>query len=264
MQWRWIRDTTDDVPPALTGVRNMAVDAALLESVAGGAPPALRLYRWSPACLSLGRNQAARDVYDPAKLASLGFDLVRRPTGGLAVLHDEELTYAVAIPADRLGGPRRTYHALHGAIARALTALGADTRLAGPARGAAGPGGEAPPCFADPVGGEVVSRGRKLVGSAQRTERRTVLQHGSILVAGRQDRVDALRVSGTRVADGSIALSDLLGTAPAWPVLARALREGFTATLGVEFVDDPLSPAELDLARRLEATYRDDAWTWRR
>src|SRR4028119_1470164 len=98
-RWRLI-----DTPPA-PGAWNMAVDEALAESVRQGGLPVLRLYRWSPRCLSLGRNQPARGRYDTAALAARGIDVVRRPTGGRAVLHDRELAYCAAVPQALLRGP---------------------------------------------------------------------------------------------------------------------------------------------------------------
>ena len=87
MRWRLI-----DTAPA-PGAWNMAVDEALMERVRGGGAPVLRFYRWEPACLSLGRNQPATGAYDAAAIAARGVDVVRRPTGGRAVLHHRELTY---------------------------------------------------------------------------------------------------------------------------------------------------------------------------
>ncbi len=118
--WRLV-----DTPPA-PGAWNMAADEALAASVAGGGPPVLRVYRWSPACLSLGRNQPARGRYDVRALAERGIDVVRRPTGGRAVLHHRELTYAVAAPEALLGGPRRAYAAINAALVAGLRTLGVD------------------------------------------------------------------------------------------------------------------------------------------
>src|SRR5215213_2662474 len=105
-RWRLL-----DTPPA-PGAWNMAVDEALAESVRRGGAPVLRVYRWSPPCLSLGRNQPARGRYRLDALAARGIDVVRRPTGGRAVLHDRELTYAAALPEALFGGPRPAYAAV--------------------------------------------------------------------------------------------------------------------------------------------------------
>jgi len=132
MEWRLIDDTVARAGPA-----NMAIDQALLESVQAGGRPALRFYRWRPACLSFGRNQPARGLCDPARAAARGVDIVRRPTGGLAVLHDRELTYAAVLPVGLLGSPRETYRALNRALVEVLRRLGLPAELA-PAGGAGG------------------------------------------------------------------------------------------------------------------------------
>ncbi|HEX5725859.1 MAG TPA: hypothetical protein VFX98_10370, partial [Longimicrobiaceae bacterium] len=104
-----------DTPPA-PGAWNMAVDEALAETVREGDPPVLRFYRWEPACLSLGRNQPARGRYDLDALRRRGLDVVRRPTGGRAVLHHRELTYSVAVADGALGTPRQAYAAVNRAL----------------------------------------------------------------------------------------------------------------------------------------------------
>lgn len=243
----------------------MALDAALLESVAAGGAPVIRFYLWSPACLSLGRNQRAMGVYDPARIAAAGLDVVRRPTGGLAVLHDAELTYAVAAPSHLLGGPREAYRRIHGAIAAGLASLGAPVDLAGPGTGVADRGEAALPCFAAPAGGEVVAGGRKLVGSAQRCERRTLLQHGSILIEDGQDRIAGLRGGGGFATPAAATgLAAVLGTAPRIEVLVAALREAFETALEQPLPPVSCSAAERRIADRLVSHYRDAAWTWRR
>lgn len=266
MTWRWIvAEGASSIPPAWSGARNMAIDAALLASVAAGAPPAIRLYRWRSACLSLGRNQVALGVYDPDRAARAGIDVVRRPTGGLAVLHDDEITYSVTVPVRALGGPRAAYRRIHEAIAAGLARLGVPARLAGAATAVPVlPGAAAPACFAVPMGGEVLAGGGKLVGSAQRTERRTILQHGAILLSGNQARVASLRADALDEVDGSVALADLLDPVPAPARVAAALRRGFAEGLGIDPVTATLTPAEQRLAGQLETKYRDDAWTWRR
>lgn len=239
----------------------MAADAALLETVAAGGAPAIRIYRWQPACLSFGRNQRTAGI-DPSRISAQGWDVVRRPTGGLAVLHDREITYAVVAPAASLGGPRAGYRRIHGSIARGLAGLGIPTDLAAPGS-LPSPDGEIPACFAAPAGGEVLVRGRKLVGSAQRCERRTILQHGSLLLSGRQARIDAV-LGGAAGPDGSIALDEVLPRVPPIRQILSALLDGFRGGLGIELAPDDLSGDERALAGRLEDMYRDDAWTWRR
>jgi lipoyl(octanoyl) transferase len=268
--------------PAACGARNMAVDHALLHAVQRGAAPVLRLYRWEPPCLSLGRNQHAAGLYDEARLHTLGIDVVRRPTGGLAVLHDRELTYCVAVPADELGGPRAAYHLINRALVAGLRRLGVDAMVAGPAPAPDPRHDAAAPCFQAPAAGEVVAGGRKLVGSAQRCERRVLLQHGSVLLDGSQAAVVALQrqpvAAGPAAAGGPeawaearvarpagpVTLRELLGRVPAWDELAAALAAGFEEACGIRLAPGGLTVEEETRAARLETTYADAAWTWRR
>lgn len=271
-------------PPALPGAVNMAVDQTLLETVQAGGPPVLRLYAWDPACLSLGRNQPAEAGLG-ARAAARRLDLVRRPTGGRAVLHDRELTYAVALPAGLLGSPRRTYTALNEGLAAGLRRLGIPARTApqngsgrpatrpgapplAPVRGPARPGSALlGPCFQAAAPGEIIAAGRKLVGSAQRCELRSILQHGSILLEGDQSAVAALLdgVSGTAGGPpATVSVVELLGYVPILAELVEALREGFREALGISLAPACLTPGEAERVRELERRFRSAAWTWRR
>jgi lipoyl(octanoyl) transferase len=246
----------------------MAVDHALLDSVRSGAQPVLRLYLWQPACLSLGRNQHARGIYDEARLAAAGVDVVRRPTGGLAVLHDLELTYCVLAPAHHLGGPREAYHSINRALVAGLRQLGVPAVVAGAGAAPDPRRDAASPCFHAPAAGEVVVGGRKLVGSAQRCEGRTLLQHGSILADGSQDAAitGLLRegaVAGAGQA-GAITLCEILGAAPPYDVVAQAVAAGFEAVFGTRLAPHALTREEGARAAALEATYAGPGWTWRR
>ncbi|MGH7735607.1 MAG: lipoate--protein ligase family protein, partial [Gemmatimonadales bacterium] len=204
----------------------MARDEALLELAASDGLRILRLYRWSPATLSFGANEPALRRYDRDRIESLGLPVVRRPTGGRAVWHADEITYAVAAPIDAFGNLAETYHAIHTVIADALRKLGASVSLA---RKPAGPAAlEDGACFAAPAGGEVVARGRKVVGSAQLRRGDAFLQHGSILLSGSQATVnDVTRGAPPNGAD--ISLDTLLGRAvtseEVAEQVARAARE---------------------------------------
>ncbi len=263
MAWRLI---VDDRPRA--GAENMAIDHVLLESVQAGNRPVLRLYRWDPPCLSLGRNQPVPGPGVATSASVLGIDLVRRPTGGMAVFHDRELTYSVAAGVGVLGSPRESYRAINRALVAGLRHLGVAAEIA-PER----PAWErrvadwATPCFDAAAPGEVVVAGRKLVGSAQRCERRTLLQHGSILLEGDQ-REAARLLTGARH-DGTAApavasLASVLGAIPGWDDLVLALGQGFEDALGVRLERDALSAAEEARADELVERYRSDEWTWRR
>jgi lipoate-protein ligase A len=143
------------------GWQNMAIDQTLLEQSAGQGLAFLRLYRWAPYCLSFGRHEPAGRRYGRDRVKALGVDVVRRPTGGRAVWHARELTYAVSAP-DPFGSLPEAYQRIHRMLRDAVCLLGAQAELApnpgripGPADGA---------CFAAPVGGEIVVQGRKVVG----------------------------------------------------------------------------------------------------
>ena len=157
----------------------MAADEALLDEAERNGTCLLRLYRWDPPTLSVGRNQSIEG------LASGAVPIVRRPTGGQAVWHEHEVTYAVAAPIATFGSLRSAYREIHGRLVQALRSLGVDAALASPP--AVRPSERRPAaCFAAPVGGEILVHGRKLVGSAQVRRRGAFLQHGSILLDGAQ------------------------------------------------------------------------------
>ena len=222
----------------------MAIDQALLESVQGDGQPVLRLYRWAPACLSLGRNQPANAAVRALRTPTV--DLVRRPTGGLAVLHDEELTYAVVVKSGAVGSPREVYHAINRGLLRGLAVLGAMAEVTAhdSATSAFTRNGS---CFASTAPGELIAAGRKLVGSAQRCERHTILQHGSILLAG----------------DQSITFRDLVGSVPDWPRLTAAIATGVAAELGILLAPGSLTEFERERALQLVEFFDSDGWTWR-
>jgi lipoyl(octanoyl) transferase len=268
VDWRLILGVGDGAGLCPTrGSRNMAVDHALLDSVKSGGPPVLRLYLWQPACLSLGRNQHARGIYDTDRLRGAGLDVVRRPTGGLAVLHDCELTYCVLAPVALLGGPREAYRTINRALVDGLRRLGVPASVAGSGSAPDPRLDAAAPCFQAPAAGEVVATGRKLVGSAQRCEERTLLQHGSILMDGSQEQIVRLLQAAPpagATAPGSITLRELLGAAPDCAALATAVAEGFAAACGTRLAPDALVRHESARVAQLEAVYGGQEWTWRR
>jgi lipoate-protein ligase A len=234
----------------------MSIDHSLLRSAREGVG-FLRLYAWSPPCLSFGRNEPALRRYDTGEIERLALDTVRRPTGGRAVWHDAEVTYAVAAPATAFGSLRETYNIIHGTLATALRSLGIPTELAGrPDSRAVGLGGGA--CFASPIGGEVVVAGRKLVGSAQVRDGAAFLQHGSILLEDGQDVV-ARVTRGERVDPLATSISSLLDRPVTHAEVARAIAEEATrAWSGVWVMGDaPSTDCSAD-------RFADPAWTWRR
>jgi lipoate-protein ligase A len=246
----------------LPGAANMAVDEALMESARGGRLT-VRLYRWRPGCLSFGRNQTARGMYDGDKAASLGYQVVRRPTGGRSVLHHRELTYSVTAPVE-WGSLRDVYLRINRALAAGLHVLGIDAKVHEGRKGSA-PRPTVRACFRDPLPGELTAGGRKLAGSAQWRFRGALLQHGSLLLHNDQALVETLRTGPLpRTEIPAVGLVELLGREPEPGELERAIATGFERELQSAIVSGELSDAERERVAALKSSYEDPAWTWRR
>jgi lipoyl(octanoyl) transferase len=211
----------------------MAADLALLDGVVAGAPAALRLYRWSRPALSLGRFQPEGDL-DVGACKRRGIQVVRRPTGGRALLHGGDLTYAVAMrrPTGSGGGVDALYRRLAGALIAGLARLGVEatvTRDAGP------PG---PACFAGGQGADLRVGERKLCGSAQLRRDGAVLQHGALLLERLGfDETDLLHTeagASQRLRSVTVTLGELGAPTDARTV-AGALVAGFAEQLDLGF-----------------------------
>jgi lipoyl(octanoyl) transferase len=243
----------------------MAVDEALADSVRITRRPVLRIYRWSPRCLSLGRNQPAEGHYDVDAIRKAGADVVRRPTGGRAVLHDRELTYGVAVPDGMLGSPRETYRRIHSALVAGLLRLGVTAEMRPRSARRASPPSLVP-CFREPAEGEIVAGGSKLVGSAQVRLRGTILQHGSLLMEDSQAAVGEWTRGGAPLhpAGAPATLAYLMGRIPAWGEVVEALVDGWRDTMRAPLRESMLMEEESVAADRLSRHYQDPAWTWHR
>lgn len=236
----------------------MAIDLALLEHAVTRNEVLLRLYHWSPFCLSFGRHEPALRRYGRDRVAALDVDLVRRPTGGRAVWHARELTYAVGAP-ESFGSLPEAYRTVHLMLLGAVHGLGVAATLAAAPGRTPGPGAGA--CFALPVGGEVVVGGRKVLGSAQLRGEGGLLQHGSLLLADDQRLVHQLAGVDPDPAP-EVALREVLGHPVSFDDAARAVIHSAEATWGAARQVDP-EPV-LRLAEAHTARFRSDAWTWSR
>lgn len=254
MRWHLIVE-----PHGRSGAENMAQDEALLYEADRTGAAFLRLYRWTPPCLSFGRNEPARARYDRVAIERLGFDVVRRPTGGRAVWHEHELTYAVAAPVAAFGTLRASYRAIHERLAAALRRLGAAAALAAD-RAAPALDDVSGACFAAPVGGEVVVAGRKLVGSAQVRHGSAFLQHGSMLLDGTQQRLQAISRQPSAVS-GHTTLSAILGRSVSFEEVASAIAAAWACPL-VPSAHPPTTARESFRVR--PSAFADPSWTWRR
>jgi len=255
MNWRILAET--DPAVGLSGARNMAIDEAILAAVeAGQSPPTLRVYGWSPACISLGHSQDPARELDLEAVAARGYDVVKRATGGRAVLHIDELTYSVIARADSApwcATQALSYRTISQAVAQALSEAGFGVTLD---RGYPVEKPQAlramTPCFSSTARSEVVIGDRKVVGSAQRRTRAAFLQHGSILVSRRhRDIVSCLKLAEDkradylRILDRNAVSLDLAWDRPVrWQELAQAFPERFAQSLGVAARPEGLRPAE--------------------
>ncbi len=269
----------------------MAVDHALAACSSPGEA-VLRIYRWSCPTVSFGSNEPACDRYDPAAGHSAGVEFVRRPTGGRAVLHDRELTYAAVLPCPKPGGLRATYGLINRGLVEALCSLGvpaamdagrglpASRGFAAKRGSAAGP--DTRPCFDEPAPGEVTVAGRKLVGSAQARLQGVLLQHGSRLIGPGQERLLALgsvldstsagsRMDGYRGeperqghVQAPISLEEVLGQAPPWSDLVQAVISGLSGVTGGDWYRGELTEPERVKTMALAERYASAEWTWRR
>jgi lipoate-protein ligase A len=265
--WRLIITT-----PA-RGSWNMAVDEAILEAIRDGdVPPTLRLYAWQPPCLSLGYAQPVADV-DRERLTANGWELVRRPTGGRAILHTDELTYAVIGPQSepRLqGGVLESYQRLSQALLAALRLLGLSAQAHPlPSENQNGDS-KGPVCFEAPSNFEITIHGKKLVGSAQARKREGILQHGTLPLWGDLTRItqalcfkDESEREGTaaRLKARATTVEAVLGYRVRWDEAAQAFVTAFEQELDLKLQPASLSPAELACARELsQVKYGNREW----
>jgi lipoate-protein ligase A len=251
----------------------MAVDEAILTGVIDGTSlPILRFYAWSPPCLSLGRSQALAEV-DLVACRASGVDVVRRPTGGRAILHTDELTYSVSLlqtdPRAK-GGIVECYRRLSEGLLAGLHRLGVEARQA--AGHEHGDGEPTAVCFETPSHYEVTVAGRKLVGSAQSRARGGVLQHGTVPLSGDLGRVvdylafsDAERqVQRRRLYRRAVTVEGATGMVHPFDKVAEALSKGFAEALNLTLVPGELSPHERALSAEIrERVYAAPDWTAR-
>jgi len=250
------------VTPPASGAENMALDEALMDRARTTGEWVLRVYSWSAPTISLGRNQSARGRYDLDRIRELRLDVVRRPTGGRAILHDREITYSVTAPVGDAGDLRESYDRINHLLLRGLRSLGVAASVASPAGRSMSPG--MAPCFDEPAAGELTLGGRKLAGSAQWRSDDALLQHGSILIADDQSLLATLGVGTPGRISPPATLTEALGAAPDLANVADALADA------VRDLEDP-NCRTLDVdddvrarAAALVVRYLDDAWTWRR
>jgi lipoate-protein ligase A len=262
--WRLLCHEADDGP------WNMAVDEAVARAVgAGRVPPTLRFYDWRRPTLSVGYLQQLRRRAILQSCDRLEIPVVRRPTGGRAVLHADEVTYSVCLPLDGAWGRLTvadSFARLSGALLGGLRRLGVAARQGAAERGEAR-AKESEACFRTRRMPALLVEGRKLVGSAQRRWDRSLLQQGSLLV-GFDPTLQRSVFGGWPRAEAAcsvIWLSAILGARPSRACLRSALAVGWEEALGVRLCPGVLSAEEERHAHQLVAArYGDEGWTARR
>lgn len=256
------------------GAWNMAVDETILEAVGRGESlPTLRLYSWEPPCLSLGYAQPFADV-DATRLREHGWDVVRRVTGGRAILHTDELTYSVSSLPDepRLAGSvLESYNRLAQALLAALQDLGLPVEMKEHAP-VDGPNTN-PVCFEVPSAYEITVKGKKLIGSAQARRKDGVLQHGSLPLTGDLRRITqalvfpyeaARAIAAERLLARATTVESVLGQVIAWETVTQAFVRAFESALNLSFEQGELSASEKARAESLvQEKYDNPSWTER-
>ena len=250
------------------GPTNMGIDEALATLCGDGAT--LRFYAWDAPTLSIGYSQRSSDI-DWAASRPSTVHLVRRPTGGRAVLHQQDLTYSLILP---LRPPwtkisiAESYRQINVCLLRGLETLGLNVRMGRRPRQVIG--APSPFCFPACSQYEVLVGRKKVIGSAQRRFPTALLQQGSILLdfdpAG---LLDLLRPADRADAAGAFetvgSLRQALGWLPDRLEVETAIRNGFAEEIGIEFVEGELRPEEFRLSAELAATrYSSKDWTFRR
>jgi lipoate-protein ligase A len=282
MEWRLIKDGYH------TGFMNMAIDEAIMIAHREGlVPPTIRFYQWSPPSVSLGYFQDLEKEIDVDVCKNLGIDIVRRPTGGKAVLHDKELTYSFIIRENHPlvnDSILETYKKVSGGIIRGLSYLGIKAELV-PLREklkSTPSGNEAKSkiphsdiksiCFSVPSQYEVQVEGKKIVGSAQVRKREIVLQHGSLLIELEKDKLfSVFNFPSVQIRErlktrfNATSLKEILRRKINFSELSEILPRGFEEKFGVRLVEGKLTEQEKKISKELlENKYSTYEWNYER
>ena len=248
-RWRFIDSG------ALTGAENMAIDEAMLEAQgANESLPTLRVYTWRPVAVSLGKFQRVGSSVDLEACRQLGIHVVRRPTGGRAILHtDDEVTFSLVLSTTRLGvkGVMASYRALAGGIVAALRLLGADARLSERAPPSNRPRvSQDPACFAIRARCDIAVGCWKLVGSAQLQRKGVLLQQNSLPLRLHVAEWGKVLLRSPTPPE-AIGLCDATAAEVTYSDVGDALRRGFEACFGISFEENGMTAREQARAAEL-------------
>lgn len=244
------------------GSYNMAVDEAILKSAEENPDkPTLRLYGWKPACLSLGYFQKLEETANVEKCRELGIDIVRRPSGGGAILHDMELTYSFTIAFSNPAVPKKlteSYFKISEALLLGMEKIGIKAKLR---KGEDVKHSVHPYCFARESSFDIVHGGKKLIGSAQRRTEKALLQHGSIMIDINYNQIaDIIKDCKSQsevLTEKIISINEVLGNSSkkiTYNDVQTAVLSGFKEKFSVDFDEEPLPETTLTLAHSLSKT----------
>lgn len=260
---------------------NMALDEALLDwHSVGLIPPVIRFYEWNPATLSIGYFQRAEQDINIEAVRNQGLGFVRRPTGGRAVLHDQELTYSVIVSESYPTMPQtvtEAYRVISEGLLIGFQQLGLDAYFSIPDTEEKQADLKKPKsavCFDAPSWYELVVEGRKVAGSAQTRQKGVILQHGAILIDLDEEKLlsvfrfaseEAKEKMRKKLPEKAVAINDLANRPVSVAECVNAFRDGFTKALDIELVEYRLTDEQLRYVEEIEQTkYRTDAWNFRR
>jgi len=235
----------------MPGDENMARDEALVVSVARGFTPALRLYSFRPYCITIGRFQEFPGSIDVDFCKRNGIDIVRRPTGGLAILHHLDFTYSVVLPFDgNYSSRREAFKLIAKGVVASLKNLGIEASIVEH---------ETPRekkstwCFVSEFGVDIEWMGRKICGSAQRVFSDSILQHGTLFFDIDEKLMESLTQGSLASKDKPFcSMGEAAGRNFEWEEVTRAFISGFSKTIGISFFCATFGQFEKEKAEELK------------
>ncbi|MFW5789739.1 MAG: lipoate--protein ligase family protein [Bacillota bacterium] len=270
-KWRLINTETND------GFQNMAIDEAIMKfHQEKKVPPTVRFYSWEPAALSLGYFQKLEKEVNQKACQKAGINIVRRLTGGRAILHDKELTYSIIIREDYgllSNSIVTSYQEISQGLVAGLNLLKIPAKLKPIERGKKSPKGNSAACFDAPSWYEVLLENKKLIGSAQTRKNGTILQHGSIPYEIDSEKTFKLfnysdekkRKKARRIFSAKSTSLKSAGYNIDKEKLKAALIKGLSESLGFNYIDENLTSKEINLAKKLKKEkYSTDKWNKKR
>lgn len=260
---------------------NMALDEALLDWHSEGLiPPVIRFYQWEPAALSIGYFQKAEKDVDLEAVKRLGLRFVRRPTGGRAVLHEEELTYSVIVSEQYPEMPKtvtEAYRVISEGILQGFRNLGLRAEFSVPASVEQREALNQPKsavCFDAPSWYELIVEGKKVAGSAQTRQKGVILQHGAILVDLDEDKYiqcfhfpnhEVREKVKKRLSQKAVSINKILSSPTTVEECIPAFKNGFEQALSIKLYEYHLSSEQQQYVENLAASrYRTEEWNFRK